>query len=346
MKVKLWSKEEISSFCLELFLLLKAGLPAEICFSILAEEEKDPAKKAILDGLYEKAGYGDSVYEAMREAGVFPEYMLKMVMMGEETGYLESVFRALSVYYEERRRIEQALKETVVFPIVLLVMMVAVVIVLMTEVLPVFQDVFAQLGGTLSPLAMFFLQIGTALQRARDFFLIIGVLILLMVFAILFHENTREKWNAFWTKRFEATKTGRLYDAAHFASALHMGVSGGLDTDRALEIAESFCEDGMKEKVLACRESALMGTPLADAIAEQELLKPMYCRMLSVGVKTGDLDAALEEISRRSEEEASAALQKMASRVEPTVVIILCVVVGVLLLSVMFPLVGIMNSLG
>ena len=89
-----------------------------------------------------------------------------------------------------------------------------------------------------------------------------------------------------------------------------------------------------------------MGTPLSEAIEEQKLLKPMYCRMLSVGVKTGALDSTLEEISRRSEEEASAALQKTAARVEPAVVIILCVVVGVLLLSVMFPLVGIMNSLG
>ena len=65
MKAKVWSKEEISSFCLELSLLLKAGLPAEICFSILAEEEKDERKKETLNELYEKSGYGDSVYEAM-----------------------------------------------------------------------------------------------------------------------------------------------------------------------------------------------------------------------------------------------------------------------------------------
>ena len=346
MKVKLWSKEEISSFCLELSLLLKAGLPAEICFSILAEEETDAQKKAILEELYAKSGYGDSVYEAMADAGVFPDYMLKMVKMGEETGYLESAFRSLSVYYEERRRTEQALKETVVFPVILLLMMLVVVVVLMTEVLPVFQDVFAQLGGTLSPMAMFFLNIGVALQNAKVLFVFLGILILAAVFAVLFHEKTREKWNAFWAEKFTATKTGKLYEAAHFASALYMGVSGGLDSDKALEMAEFFCEKTMQEKISACRESALMGTPLSAAIEEQKLLKPMYCRMLSVGVKTGDLDAALEEIGRRSEEEATAALQKMASRVEPAVVIILCVVVGVLLLSVMFPLVGIMNSLG
>ena len=345
MKVNLWSKEEISSFCLELSLLLKAGLPAEICFSILAEEEKDVKKKEILNGLYEKAGYGESVYQAMAEAGVFPGYMLKMVMMGEETGYLESVFRALSVYYEERRRTEQALKETVVFPVVLLIMMLFVVVILMTEVLPVFQSVFEQLGSTLSPAAMFFLNVGLGLQKAKVVFIMLGILIIVAILAVCFHEETKEKWNQYLAKRFSATKTGRLYETAHFTSALYMGVSGGLDTDRALEMAEAFCGKNMQKKIFECRESALMGTPLSEAIEEHKLMKPMYCRMLSVGIKTGALDSTLEEISRRSEDEASAALQKAANRVEPAVVMILCVIVGILLLSVMFPLVGIMNSL-
>ena len=345
MKVNLWSKEEISSFCLELSLLLKAGLPAEICFSILAEEEKDESKKETLNGLYEKSGYGDSVYEAMTESGVFPDYMLKMVMIGEETGYLESVFHALSVYYEERRRTEQALKETVLFPVVLLIMMVFVVVVLMTEVLPVFQSVFEQLGSTLSPAAMFFMNIGLGLQKAKFVFIALWILIIAGILAVCFHEGTKEKWNQYWAKKFSATRTGNLYETAHFTSALHMGVSGGLDTDRALEMAEAFCGKNMQEKISECRESALMGTPLSEAIEEHKLMKPMYCRMLSVGVKTGALDSTLEEISRRSADEASAALQKTANRVEPAVVLILCVVVGMLLLSVMFPLVGIMNSL-
>lgn len=344
--MKLWSKEEISSFCLELSLLLKAGLPAEICFSILAEEETDREKKTILEELYEKSGYGKTVYDSMSESGVFPVYMLNMIRMGEETGYLESVFRALSVYYDERRRMERELKETVVFPIVLLLMMLVVVGVLMTEVLPVFQDVFSQLGGTLSPIAMFFLNIGMTLRRGKMFLLFLAILVLFSALVIRFHNDTKTKWNRFWNRKFASTNTGRLYDAAAFASAFAMGVSGGLDTDKALEMTESFCDTKMQDRIKACRESALMGIPLTEALQEQALMKPMYCRMLSVGIKTGALDSALKEISRRTEEEAVVALRKMTARVEPAVVIILCVVVGVLLLSVMFPLVGIMQSMG
>lgn len=346
MKRKPWSKEEISAFCLELSLLLKAGLPAEICFSILADEETDAEKKQVLEELYDKAAYGDSAYESMSEAGVFPEYMLKMVMMGEETGYLDMVFHALSKYYDDRRRTEQALKETVFFPIVLLFMMLIVVFILMTEVLPVFQDVFAQLGGTMSPIAVFFLNIGVAMKKGKMIYLIICAVIILGAFVVALHEDTRKKWSNFWMDKFARTEAGELYESSHFASALHMGITGGLDSDRALELAEGFCEKNMRERISACRKSAMKGVAIADAIEEQKLLKPMYCRMLSVGVKTGSLDSTLEAISHRTEEEASAAMQKMASKVEPTVVIILCVVVGVMLLSVMFPLVGIMNSLG
>ena len=346
MKRNLWAKEEISSFCLELSLLMKAGLPAEVCFSILSNEETNQTKKEVLDELYQKSADGESVYESMTEAGVFPNYMLKMVMMGEETGYLDTVFQSLSRYYDDRRRIEQALKETVFFPIVLLVMMLIVVFILMTEVLPVFRDVFAQLGGTMSPMAMFFLNLGIIMEKGKIAFFVIIVLLILAGFRIMLHQGTREKWNSFWIDKFFRTKAGELYQSSHFASALYMGITGGLDSDRALELAEAFCEKGMQKRISACRDAAMRGIPIAEAIEKQRLLKPMYCRMLSVGIKTGALDSTLEAISRRTEEEASASMQQMASKVEPTVVIILCIVVGVMLLSVMFPLVGIMNSLG
>ena len=345
MKSNDWSKEEISLFCLEMSLLLKAGLPVDVCFSILAEEEKEPAKIKILNTLHEKTSIGISVYEAMRDEEVFPPYMLKMILLGGETGYLEAVFHELSVYYEERSRVERMLKETIVFPIVLLFMMMAVIVILMIEVLPVFQNVFSQLGGTLSPVALFFLNLGLEILERKMFFFIAAVLFLIGVLMVIFHGDTREKWNHFWKKQFIKTNVGNLFETAHFASALHMGVSGGLGTDKALEMAGEFCEESMQERIRSCRERTMMGIPLADAVAEQDLMKPMYCRMLSVGIKTGTIDTALEEISRRSGEEAAEALRKTAAKVEPAVVIILCVVVGVLLLSVMFPLVGIMNAL-
>jgi type IV pilus assembly protein PilC len=126
-----------------------------------------------------------------------------------------------------------------------------------------------------------------------------------------------------------------------------MTISSGLDTNRALEIAEDFCaETFLQKKIHSCKEKTQLGAPFANAVEEEGLLNSMYCRMLAIGIKSGNIDEILSEIARRSEEDATLALTKTASIVEPTVVITLSILVGFLLLSVMFPLVGIMSSLG
>lgn len=347
MKEKYWSNEELSAFCLEFSLLLKAGMSVGEGFFILSENEQEPKKKKFLLSLYEKTVQQVSVHQTMKDGGVFPPYMLKLIYIGEETGHLEDCFLSLSRYFDQRIRIQRLLKETVMFPLVLLVMMLAVVILLLTEVLPIFQSVFAQLGGTLPASALFFWGIGVALKESRYILLlIIGILAVLSVLVWRVH-SVQRKGKAFFNSRFAKTKIGKFSAEAQFASALSMTISSGLDTNRALEIAEEFCaETALRDRIHQCKEKTQMGIPFAEAVEQEGLLKPMYCRMLAIGIKSGNIDEILSEIARRTEEESALALTKTASMVEPTVVVILSLLVGFLLLSVMFPLVGIMSSLG
>lgn len=347
MKNKYWSNEELSAFCLEFSLLLKAGISVGEGFFILSENEKDPTKKAFFYNTYEKAMFSSSVHETMIEAGVFPPYMLRFVRLGEETGRLEESFASLSRYFEQKVRTVKLLKETVLFPVLLFFVMLAVVIVLIVEVLPIFQSVFAQLGATLPTSALFFLNIGVALKKGR--FIFIGIFIMMALFAILVWLNASvgEKVRSYFHHWFSKTTVGILSEKAQFASALSMTISSGLDTNRALEIAEDFSEDAtLREKIRRCKENTQLGMAFSEAVEKEELLKAMYCRMLAIGIKSGNLDEILLEIARRTEEDAASALTKKASLVEPVVVVLLSLLVGFLLLSVMFPLVGIMSSLG
>ncbi len=347
MKEKYWSNEELSAFCLEFSLLLKAGMSVAEGFFILSENEQDTKKKRILLALYEKTMQSTSVHQTMCDAGVFSPYMLKLIYIGEETGHLEDCFASLSRYYDRKIRTHRLLKETVMFPLVLFVMMLAVVILLLTEVMPIFQSVFSQLGGTLPASALFFLNIGVMLKEGRFIFLgLIVFFVVLTVFAATF-SPVQQKIKTFLKGRLATTKVGKLSAQAQFASALSMTICSGLDTNRALEIAEGFCaETFLQKKIHNCKEKTQLGVPFANAVEQEGLLNSMYCRMLAIGIKSGNIDEILSEISRRAEEDAALALTKTASKVEPTVVIILSMLVGFLLLSVMFPLVGIMSSLG
>ncbi len=344
MEKSAWQKGELSSFCMEFSLLLGAGMPAEACFSILAENEPIGRKKELLNKLYEKADIGKSLYEVMADSGVFPDYMLKMIMVGEETGSLEATFHSLSVYYGNKDRLIESLKSSVVSPVVLLVVMIAVIVVLLVEILPIFQSVFTQLGGTLPAFSLLFLEIGIFLKEFWVIFAVIGAAIVIFALSVIFSESMNKKFSGFLMNLFYKTKTGMLYAQSHFASALYMAVSSGQDLDRSLELSELFCsKTPIAESVSKCRIEVNSGEAFAESVKNNSLLNPMYCRMLSVGIKTGNLDSVLSEISKRMADETEYEMAKTISYIEPIIVIVLSVIVGVLLLSVMLPLTGILS---
>ena len=90
----------------------------------------------------------------------------------------------------------------------------------------------------------------------------------------------------------------------------------------------------------------LDGKTFAEAAQAEQLFAPMYCRMLAIGFRTGEIDTVLAEVARRVAEDANQALDDLLNRIEPAIVIALSLLVGVILLSVMLPLLGIMTAIG
>ena len=136
--------------------------------------------------------------------------------------------------------------------------------------------------------------------------------------------------------------------ASRLADALVLTISSGMNTDDALDMAGVLAGDsGVQEKIAACRNAMLReGQTFADAVMEQKLFAPMYCRMIAVGFRTGDLDTVMTEVARRIAEDADDAMDALLNRIEPALVIVLSLMVGIVLLSVMLPLAGIMTAIG
>ena len=337
----------ISSFCMELYLITQAGITAGEGFLLLAEDEKDKDIKNILMDLYEKVNEGEGLSAAFRESGAFPVYMINMIEIGERTGYLESVYKALSIYYDRQVNISQTVRSAIVYPALLFIMMLTVIVVLVVSVLPIFSEVFAQLGATLSPMAQGFLQFGLWLRQSR--YVLAGLLIALGILALLvWFLPSANKWFAKVRARIAGkTKLGQKIGMAHFAFAMAMTFASGLDPDSSFEMAQRLCEGAtVGDKVKKCRSLVEQGASFSDAISAAELFEPLYCKMISIGMKTGAMDTVMDEIARRSEESVNIGIEKTIGKVEPTLVVIMSILVGIVLLSVMLPLVGIMSSIG
>lgn len=134
---------------------------------------------------------------------------------------------------------------------------------------------------------------------------------------------------------------------ARFASAMSLMLSSGLDIDQALHMSEELVNNQtMKAKIAGMKELVAQGASFADGLVEMKVFSGVYASMLSVGFKTGAVDTVMKKIAQRYEEEINQRISALISVLEPTLIAILSVIVGMILLSVMLPLMGIMSSIG
>lgn len=347
MSIKQLDGPYLSSFCMEMSLCLKAGISLSEGIYMLAADETDKDLKEMLDGIYKKMDEGSSFEDALKSAECFPKYVIDMVEIGTKTGRLEDVMRALSGYYTRQEQITASIKNAVVYPFVLMFMLLLVIGVLVVKVLPIFNDVYNELGAEMSAIAVTIMNIGTAITQYAA--VILGVVVALVVIGVIVSAvpSLSLKAVTLWNKVTAGRKVSKKISSARFASGMAMTLASGLDTDESLDMVERITENPvMLGRIKKCRELMASGELFVDAISKAEIFPSLYCRMLSIGFKTGTADTVMEEIARRSEVEVNEDIESIINKVEPTLVIIMSLIVGLILLSVMLPLMSIMTSIG
>jgi len=347
MKRKL-SNSELAGLCCELALLMHAGVQLGDGLALLAEEEKDAALRSMLKEMANQADMGVPLSAALREAGCFPLYVTGLVEVGERTGRTEEALRALSQYYESRERTDRQIKSALTYPAILLVMMLVVIGVLLSQVLPVFEDVYASLGGRLTGFAGGLLVIGRWLDAAMPFVCAILVVVIAFFACFYFSLSFRDKVLGIWRKRFGDKGVSRKISDARFAQALAMGLRSGLPLEETVDLAAELLKDtpAAVERCKACRAKLDEGADLAEAMRSADTLPAAQCRLLHLGLRSGEGDSVMEDIARRLSEEAELAMEKKVSKIEPAMVLVTSLLVGVILLSVMLPLMNIMAAIG
>lgn len=337
------SNEETASLCLELSMLLHAGVGTGDALALLSEEGE---RKGMLSAMAEQVDSGSTLSAALRESGVFPVYVCGLVEVGEQTGRTEEALAALSRYYEDRVRLTSRVRSALLYPAVMLALMLVVIGVLLVKVLPIFDDVYASLGGRLTGVAAGLLTLGRWLEGAMP--ALFAVLAALAVLVLLFSVAPpfRAALTAFWQRSHGDKGVSRKLNNARLAQALAMGMASGLPVDEAVALSAGLMEGGAKKRCEECRKDLEEGKSLGDALKHSGLLPARQCRLLELGQRSGAGDASMEKIARDLSEEGEAALDALVSRVEPALVLVCSVLVGLILLSVMLPLMHIMSAIG
>lgn len=337
---------EAALFCTQAGLLLKAGIPLGEGLASLIDAGT-PEGRAILQRVADRVAESGSLYEGVRAAGVFPPYMVQMIRVGEAVGKLENVLDALSAYYEREDKLRRSVRSAVMYPVILVLLMAAVVAVLVVAVLPVFSRVLQGLGseaiGTDSEM------VTAGIATGRVVLVVVGVLLVLMVAALIMAATRGGRALLLRMGAHLPFLRGlaRKVSSGRFASVMAMMLSSGYHLDEALELSEDIVSDGtVKEKIRACREKVNGGAAFSEALLQLDLFSGLYARMIQTGEKAGRLDDVMEKLAAAYETEVDDALSSLVSAIEPTLVVILSIVIGSILLSVMLPLISILSVIG
>lgn len=338
----------ISGLCLSLSFLLHAGVGIGDGLALLAQEEETPSLRAVLDEMARQMDDGASLAAALRDSGRFPNYVCGLVEVGERSGRTEEALAALARHYEDRARMERQLRSALLYPAVLLLVMLAVIVVLLARVLPVFNEIYADLGGRLTGVAGGLLALGRVLDQAMPVLCVLLVLVVLFLALFAALPAFRGRVLALWRKSRGDKGVSRQINTARFAQSLSMGLSSGLPLEEALTLSADLLTD-VPSAAAKCRDCLARldeGTPLAQAMSQSGVLPRAQCRLLELGLRSGAGDSAMEQIARQLSEESEMALEEKVGQVEPTLVVITSVLVGLILLSVMLPLMHIMTAIG
>ncbi len=346
---KLLESSAISAFCSSVATMLAAGVQTDEAVHMLSENREQSHFKTVCDGVYGKLIEGMGLADAMAATEAFPAYAVEMVRVGESAGRTERVLRSLGRYYDSEGRTFNKLQNSVGYPAALLCIMSVILAFTVVVILPIFTSAYENMSGSLTSGSYGMVSASVAIGWVALVIVLVATVVALVVAFRARTESGRMSVSKMLEK-VPATKQA-MYQLAlsRFTSALSAFVASGVQEEEALEHAAATVDHAelveKLNKVHAAMVDASNPRSLAQAIAENDVMEPIYGRMLLVGTRSGSTDDVLGRLSDIFFEDALSQLDAAVDSVEPTLAAFLTVAVGATLVAVMLPLIGIMGSI-
>lgn len=349
METKISKNAMLSPLELELFFtstsfLLQSGIIASEVPDIMGSDlEKGKLKNACqkLTALLEN-GQAENLSAAMGKSGYFPIYSIKMVSLGEISGRLENTTKRLGEFYRRQDILSSNIKNAVIGPLLLLISMIIVLFFLIFYILPVFQEVFISLGSSNNN------NLEIAMIVSKIILVFTSILLLLVILLVIgaFIPKTRE--STLKIISILPSIRGIIYtlSAARFSQSLSMLLASGIDNESALGFVTPLVSNQkIRVKLPICQKEVEEGKDLAESLVYNNILSGFEAKMLLSASRAGQTPLVMEHLAEHYSESVNAKIESALNFIEPILVAILSISIGIILLSVMLPLIGIMGSL-
>ncbi len=323
--------------------MIDAGLPLVQCLDILANQQKNQIFAAILKDVKNYVEQGSSFSDALRRhPKVFDELFVNLVQAGEAGGILDSIMNRLSVYLEKRQKLVRQVRGALGYPTVVLFIAIGVMAVMLTFVIPAFENMFAEFGGgkdALPGITKFMVALSHGFVSWLPFIIFFG-----LIFASAFSWMVRQPKGRriFHQTLLKLPVMGSVLQkiaVARFTRTLGTLLQSGVPILDALDICARTSGNVVIETgILHVRKRISEGSNMAEPLMDAKVFPDMVVQMIGVGEQTGALDQMLNKIADFYEEETDIAVAALTSMLEPIMMVGIGGMVGVVLTSMYLPI--------
>ena len=321
--------------------MIEAGLNVVSALVILEEQTDDKYLAEVIRELRGDVEGGLLLSQALaRHPKVFSRLYVSMVEAGEAAGILDQVLDRVAFQIEKDTQIKRRVKGAMIYPTMVLVFATLVLIGMLMFLVPIFVDIFSQLGGELPTLTQWVVN-ASDLMRAKWFIIIPGMAGLVVGFRRWKRsESGRKLWDRF--KLRVPMKIGQVVlkvTMARFSRTLSTLVAAGVDIIKALEITGQTAGNWVIEEALNdVRVRVHEGVPIAQPLIENDVFPPMVAQMVKIGEETGELEKMLSKIADFYEDEVDASIASLTAIIEPLMMILVGLMVGVIIIAMYMPM--------
>jgi type IV pilus assembly protein PilC len=326
----------------QLALLIESGLNVVTSLELLEGQCTNRYFKRALSEIVAEVRAGSQLSLALsKHPELFSTIQCQSLKVGEQTGGLEVVLRQMADHMEKQTNSKKGIKNAMTYPVIALVVAVAVVGILVVFVLPSFAKLYTYLGAEIPMLTKLMLRAGEILKEDGLYFLIGIGLIGVVGFFYLRTTTGRYKWDKLSLKFPVVGRINHLNELSRIARSVSVLFKAGLPLTEILPlIIQSTGNKVIAEALLRIRDDMLGGEGLSRPMAKHPVFMPMMVQMVRVGEETGNMDATLLSVAQNYEAEAEDRTKALITMIQPVMTIVIGLVVGLVALSLFSAMYG------
>lgn len=335
-----YSNRDLMNLCYQLSAMLKAGVSIIHALKTIALQMENRALKRNINHAATAIEEGSDFASALKKQdGFFPSFLISMIAAGETSGMLDSIMERTAEHYEKKHDLEEKIRSATAYPIFITIVALIVVLIMVIFVLPQFAGIFNAMDIKMPIFTRIMLSAGELFLTYYYLLLLTAVICILL---LKYSLSTKKGRHLTDYLRISLPLIGKIYCyvvTARFARTLGTLIKGGVSLHAALKITDNVIDNSILSTAIRDISTALSnGETISAPMRGKNCFPPLLIEMVRVGEETGSLDQTLEQAAKYYEKEVSYILERLGSMLEPMLLLVVGVFIGLLVFSILSPM--------